>query len=487
VISPDVQIFSNTGSGYNAASGSILIADFRPNSAAVRTSASDELARGTWLKIVERNTSQRYALLGFTDSTGPEAGNTKLRADRAQSVARLLPGAARRGVVGAAPSGDFIAPGNATPQERALNRSVLIRLPPEELREESQVTRYAGDAVAFWRANPTRTVADLLDVVSTKAGDQLERNGVPRPDVGPGTTVTGTGTLAYFNAADWKITLDATALAKASPQAGVTPATQLSTLNLAAVADLAQSCYHEARHAEQAFLAARLSAEEAKGAVSARTLSLRLGLREDVAAEALTWAGNPMPDVLKTKADAWRAFGQGGRHLPYRLWNDGLRTAIGILNVVLSPTLDDYAGKSAVEIRALWVHLLHPKIDQMLRRDYSFRADALQRDLAASAHQEAIDLDVRKTLEATAGKLFIMLARERSGARIPDAAALAKMSPDESGMAKLDAQVWIIQLKLALLDVKDAADTAYRAYPHEQDAYQVGEKVTTSVTEQGST
>ena len=183
VISPDVRLLGGTGSGYNASGDSVLIADFRPNSAVVRTSATEELRR-SWAKIIEGGASLPYAVLGFTDAAGAEGGNMTLRAARAQSVAAMLPGTAKRGVVGAAPIGDFIMPGNSTPEQRALNRAVLVRLPPDELRQQQQVDRYSGDAVTFWRGNPGKTVADLLTFVSGRANAQLERNGVLPPDVG---------------------------------------------------------------------------------------------------------------------------------------------------------------------------------------------------------------------------------------------------------------------------------------------------------------
>ena len=80
-------------SGYNAAANSILVADLRPSSPVVRTSAASEL-RGSWIKLIEGNESQQFALLGFSDSTGDEGRNQQLRADRARAVAALLPATA---------------------------------------------------------------------------------------------------------------------------------------------------------------------------------------------------------------------------------------------------------------------------------------------------------------------------------------------------------------------------------------------------------
>ena len=485
VISPDVRLLGGTGSGYNASGDSILLADFRPSSAVVRTSAAAEL-RGSWTRIIEGGSSLPYALLGFTDATGPEASNAQLRADRARSVARVLPSTARRAVIGAAPSGDFIMPGNATREQRALNRSVLVRLPPDELRQEGQVDRYAGEAVTYWRSNPDKTVTELLDFVSGRAGAQLERNGVPPPDVVPGRAAQGTGTLAFFSAEDWQITVDATGLASASPQTGLTATSRLSTLSVDAVADLAQACYHEARHAEQAFLAARLTAEESGSSLDARLLSRRLGIRVDIAEQAITASARVLPDVLKPKAAAWRTFMLGGRHLPYRQWNEGLKDYLAIFTFVFGPKMDEFVAKGAGDIQVLWQHGLHPPINDKLRHRYFYRGDDLRLKLTKDPHHDPVDEDVRKTLTNTLGTLFIALAKEGQGAKLPTSADVRKMSADDAKLADLTAQVWIIELKLALIDARAAADAAYRAYPQEADAYEVGAAVTASVKAQAA-
>jgi len=485
VISPDVRLLGGTGSGYNASGDSVLIADFRPNSAVVRTSATEEL-RKSWARIIEGGASLPYAVLGFADATGAEGGNETLRAARAQSVAAMLPGTAKRGVVGAAPIGDFIMPGNSTPEQRALNRAVLVRLPPDELRQQHQVDRYSGDAVTFWSGNPGKTVADLLTFVSGQANAQLERNGVLPPDVVPGTTVKGTGTLAYFSPVDWQITVDAAALATASPQAGVTAASLLSGLSVDAVAHLSMACYHEARHAEQDFLAARLTAEEGGRSLDARTLGRRLGIHIDAAQAAISASTQVLPDVLKAKAGAWRTFMKGGRHIPYREWNEGLKGYLAIFSFIFGPKMNEYASKGAADIQALWQHGLHVTLDEKLRRRYYAQVDDLLRPLVRDPRPEAVDVEVRQRMQATTSAVHAALILERHGATLPDRAALAAMGPDDVKMADLVAQEWILKLYLALLDARDAADAAYRAYPHEADAYETGDLVTASVKAKGA-
>ncbi|HEU5485322.1 MAG TPA: hypothetical protein VFU98_10475 [Microlunatus sp.] len=131
----------------------------------------------------------------------------------------------------------------------------------------------------------------------------------------------------------------------------------------------------------------------------------------------------------------------------------------------------------------LWERLLHPTLDKNFRKNLSYRADALIKELKASPHQEAVDLDVRAHLEKTAHALFMVLVKERRGAALPDVDAFTKLSTEDADKARSEAKIWLLELESALIEIKLAADEAYRAYPQEKDAYEVGEMVTSSVTE----
>jgi hypothetical protein len=124
-------------------------------------------------------------------------------------------------------------------------------------------------------------------------------------------------------------------------------------------------------------------------------------------------------------------------------------------------------------------------VDRTLRRDYSFRGDALMRAMQNDPHHEPVDEQIRKNLTETASKLFIGLAKERRGKDLPGAAEIAKMDPLDAKLAHLNEQVWLQELQVALMDAQKAAEDAYRAYPNEADAYEVGEAVKTSVKGQG--
>jgi outer membrane protein OmpA-like peptidoglycan-associated protein len=108
---------------------SVVIADFPVNSAKLRSSTINEL-RASWVGIIESQSKATYEILGYSDCVGDGLENAFLRYDRARAVAALFPKtAARASNVAAGQMGDHLV-GNATADERAVNRSVIIRLPP---------------------------------------------------------------------------------------------------------------------------------------------------------------------------------------------------------------------------------------------------------------------------------------------------------------------------------------------------------------------
>jgi len=371
-------------------------------------------------------------------------------------------------------------PANASPEERALNRSVLIRLPFEELRESGEVGEYGAGAVGFWRGKPAATVGELIDAVAKDSAALLDRNGVYQPKVIKGA-VKQEATLAFFEAHSWSITVDGAKMAAHAPQPGLTVGSKMSELKVEAVAKLASDMYHEFRHAEQSFLSARVIAEEAAGTIGPKELADQLDIPIDAAAAAVSAAvGTVLPDKLKVQAKAWRTFQRGGRHLPYKQWNDALSAAIALFNTAVK--WDELGAKGPGLIQVNWEHFLHPVIDPTFRRNYSFRADGLQRAIKAGP-REPVDADVERALNQTAGKLFIFLAAERGGKDLATPDQIAKMDPDEAKLAHLKEQIWLQELHFALLDAKQAAEDAYKAYPEELDAFQTGDLVKASVKE----
>lgn len=481
IIGTDVQLIPATGSGYDASPNSVVIADFRPESAVVRTSTAEELRRGGWIDTLERQ-SLPYALLGFTDCVGKESDNQKLRADRAKAVAAILPNTARHAsVIGAAPAGTYLLPGNSSPPERALNRAVLLRLPFEELRQGAEIDKYSEHTVRFWQLNKTGAVDDLVRLVSAEAGALLDRNGVPRPRILPGKA-TGKGTLAFFTPTDWSITLDVDKMASASPQKGVTRATKMSTLTVDSVAELASTCYHEFRHAEQHFLAARQVAADAPGGISAKDLAENLEIPITIAAAAVSASKTPLPDKYMIQARAWRTTLPGGRHFAYKTWNEKLRPA---LEVLIESEWDKFQKLPPDDLKALWEQGLRTLIDPL--RDSSVRAEAMLRAMGPGPDPDPVDAAMREAFTKTSGRLFTVLATSQQAKKLPDKAAVTKMNPADLKVAQLQAESFVINLHVRLLETQIAADEAYRAYPVEAESYRVENLVKASIKEQAST
>jgi hypothetical protein len=323
-------------------------------------------------------------------------------------------------------------------------------------------------------------VDDLIRLVSAEGGALLDRNGVPRPKTAPGKA-TGKGTLAFFMAKDWSITLDVDRMTSGLPQKGVTHATKMSTLTVDSVAELASACYHEFRHAEQNFLAARQAAADAPG-ITAKDLADNMEIPITIAAAAVSASKTPLPDKYKTRARGWRTTMKGGRHFAYKMWNDELRP---VLDIIIGGLDWEKFKKMRPDIlKGVWEQGLSKLFDKL--RELSIRGDALLKAMGAGPDPDPVDAGIRKALTKTSSRLFILLAASRAAAKLPDTAAVTKMSPDELNLAELEAGSLVIGLQLHMLETSQAADEAYLAYPTEAEAYEVGDLVKASIKEEAA-
>jgi hypothetical protein len=122
----------------NGVSG-LVIGNFAIGEAATKP---DLLGNQTWrdfLLQMAASSNLRWEILGYTDCTGSETVNRDLRQRRADAVFSLLPAQMRARVQGAAsaPLEDCVA-GSASENDRALNRSALIRLVSTEIAFEPE-------------------------------------------------------------------------------------------------------------------------------------------------------------------------------------------------------------------------------------------------------------------------------------------------------------------------------------------------------------
>jgi outer membrane protein OmpA-like peptidoglycan-associated protein len=99
----------------------VVIADFKVDDGNLRPS-TEAILRKFWLPTFDKDEMKSWEIVGFNDCVGWESRNQQLRAQRAQAVAKLLPGVP----ASAAPADTFQVP-NASERSRAINRSVIIR------------------------------------------------------------------------------------------------------------------------------------------------------------------------------------------------------------------------------------------------------------------------------------------------------------------------------------------------------------------------
>jgi uncharacterized protein DUF4157 len=105
----------------------VLIANFAIERARVKGHPTDTDLWRSLVAEMEAQPDERWELVGFSDCSGAEAINDKLRHQRATAIYALLPPSVRgRVTVHAAPPGEYMT-GNENPLKRSWNRSVIIR------------------------------------------------------------------------------------------------------------------------------------------------------------------------------------------------------------------------------------------------------------------------------------------------------------------------------------------------------------------------
>jgi len=154
VLSADVSLAG--GHDITSAGGdSVVVADFPIGSAELRPSTIADLKR-SWIGILERQPTV-YEFVGYSDCVGEGGRNAGLRERRARAVAALFPKtAARGGRIHGAPVTEH-AVDNATPEDRALNRSVVIQVPNVIEIGEIEVTEAEEPGVVIPRHEPDTT------------------------------------------------------------------------------------------------------------------------------------------------------------------------------------------------------------------------------------------------------------------------------------------------------------------------------------------
>ena len=151
------------------APGELLIADFGVDWRHVKTSTQREPLLQSWLTTWNGDASYRLAIAGYSDCVGG-AANGGLRNARAQRIEQLLAPSARARVTsrGMAPLGTYVND-NATVQNRARNRSVVVRF--------TQEMTFPPENVPASNCNAPSPAASLADYIAlVRCAERVMRN-----------------------------------------------------------------------------------------------------------------------------------------------------------------------------------------------------------------------------------------------------------------------------------------------------------------------
>lgn len=336
---------------------------------------------------------------------------------------------------------------------------VLQRAPAFGLATPQATNEFATTAVKWWRKYPGTTLANLAVILLEEASARLEKIGVPAVELG----TTAPKGAAVFQSSTWTISVNVEATGYASTA-------RIGDLKPQDLADFADTFFHEARHAEQRFLMARLAVGRSPGK-DAKAIAAEVSVKESVAAAAIK-AGGGLSSAQKAKAEQLSEFVD--KHLGYKVWNNGLRDS----GSAFVAALPDPSPSGVDSITTAW-NTRAAKVDEW-RKEVPWadsRIDSLSKLTKRSGVDEQVLRDVRKTRAVlqTAFDKATVLANvvaewPRMKARQTITVDIAKRVQEAFSLA------WL-EFDLAARDVHLTAEYAYQRYPEEADARAVGSAV----------
>lgn len=344
--------------------------------------------------------------------------------------------------------------------------SVVQRDAAIDLRKKDETSGFASLARTFWNDNKEKSLEAFGLFLMEKVNAQLVKNGVVPIHDPPSFGPTSGGAAGGFRHQTWTVDLDLASTA-AHPLA-----TKIADLSAGQVAEVAGVCYHEARHAEQVFLVARVVASEAKGKKDAKAIAAELGIPEFVATAAVnSTAPLPGKDSM-AQIQQWRAFGESGKHHDYWEWNEIFRGFV--VNVIakfptskldtvdkviaawtaLTPTIADWRKASLPPLEA--------KIDKLMKAKTS---DAVDRQVLRDGKKIRAGIQaVIKADKALSDEVTKFQARQAAANKKPITASQLE------GIRLQFMLLWT-HLTVVVLELEQTTNNAYRAYPVEADAY----------------
>ncbi len=345
--------------------------------------------------------------------------------------------------------------------------STVVQRAAFGLMKKDEVSGFAGLALDLWRANRDMSLEDFNKRLMDELNSTLAANGVPQL---PAPTFGATPHAAGgFAAKTWTIILDP------AKTAGHPITTKIGDLNADQVAEVAGICYHEARHAEQAFLVACLVASQAKGNKDPNAIATALEIPVPVADAAIkAQAHLPGKSDLAT-IEQWRAFSPSGKRRDYQDWNEKFRGFVqNVVDQFPSPRPEGVdrvtdAWQDLTRTIGEWRKDTLPFVDDKISRLKKAKTagpsdQQVLRDLQkirAGSH-EVINAD--KALGDKIAKFQARQAQQAEGKKEPLTVSEARVIQTTFALGWLD-------LEIAVRGLGQTTEKAYMNYPDEADAY----------------
>src|SRR5262245_15089137 len=219
----------------------------------------------------------------------------------------------------------------------------LQRAPAFGLATPQATNEFAQTAVMWWRKYPGTTLDNFAFIMVEEASRWLEKIGVPAVE----RDNAASASAAVFHSSSWTISVNVQAI-------GHAPNTRIGDLKPEELADFADTFFHEARHAEQRFLMARLAVGKSPGK-DAKAIADEVATKPSIA-EAAIKAGGKLPRAEQAKAEELYEFFD--EPLGYKMWNNRLRDSASELVTSLPST-----SPSGVDAITTAFTALAPKVD----------------------------------------------------------------------------------------------------------------------------
>jgi hypothetical protein len=345
---------------------------------------------------------------------------------------------------------------------------LVQRSPGFGLGTSSATAAFAETAVRWRRKYPRTTLENFTVIMVEEASDRLEKIGVPAVELDDGATTS----VAVFHSSTWTISVNV------ENGTGRPPSTKIGDLKPEELADFTDTFFHEARHAEQRFLMARLAVSKSK---DAKAIAAELLIPESVAVAAVK-AGGKLPRAEQAKAE--QLFEFFDKHLGYKMWNNGLHKSASDLRT----SLPRPSPEGVDSITAAW-NALAPKVEEW-RKEVPW-ADREIESLAKLKKRDAVDeqvlRDVRKTRKALQVAFDTAKVLGNVVAEWPKMKARQTITVDDAQhVREVFSQKWR-EFGAAVYGVDAAAEDAYERYPEEADSRAIGRAVAAAIRRKAKT